>query len=85
MGEIVFEALRALNLIKNETELAYNEIDIDGNEVIIVGNAMGLIHLAEVLVQIAIKNIDETHIHLYEPNFFNKANGELIIAKCVKK
>ncbi|MCL2049743.1 MAG: hypothetical protein FWG87_13570 [Defluviitaleaceae bacterium] len=81
MEELVFEFLKERNFIKGEDVIAYNEVNIDGTDVVIKGNKLGLIQLADYLVQIAISDTDNHHIHLDGDNFFDNANCEIIIAK----
>jgi hypothetical protein len=81
MEELVFDFLKEKNMIRDEEVIAYNEVNIDGSEVIIKGNKLGLIQLADYLVQIAISNMDKTHIHLDSENYFDKANCAMIISK----
>ena len=81
MRELVFELLKEKSFIKDEDVIAYNEVNIEASEVVVKGNKLGLIQLADYLVQIAISDTDNQHVHLSGDNYFDKANGEMIIVK----
>lgn len=82
MEELVFELLKTKGLWGEKDNLiANNEIEINRNEVIFKANKRGLILFADYLVQMAINESTKQHIHLDIDNFFDKANGEMIISK----
>ena len=83
MRELVFNYLKDKKLIKyKESDIAINELKIDDNgNVVLEGNQLGLIMFADYLIEIALSNKESTHIHLDKENFFDVADGELILNK----
>lgn len=83
MKQIIYNHLKEKNILSmSDTDIAINSITLQGGkEVVISGNKRGLILLADYLVEIALSENGNEHIHLDKENFFDDANIELIIEK----
>ena len=83
MKKIVYKYLTENNIISNTAgDYATNSIKIcNDKEIILSGNRLGLIELADYIVNIALSDVEEYHIHLDETNFFDSTNLELVILK----
>ena len=83
MKEIIFNLLKKEGYLRsdNRNSIALNKIKFEDKSVLIEGNKLGLILLSEYILQIALSELNNDHIHLDDLNFFDEANVELIISK----
>ena len=83
LKQIIYNYLVENNILStSDAGIALNSITLqDRKEVLISGNKRGLILLADYLVEIALSENGNEHIHLDKDNFFDDANIELIIEK----
>ena len=83
MKEIIFNLLKKEGYLSsdNRNSIALNKIKFEDKSVLIEGNKLGLILLSEYILQIALSELNNDHIHLDDLNFFDEANVELIISK----
>ena len=83
MKHIVFKYLIDNKIIQIETEKpAVNTAEIfNGNKIVLSGNRLGLIDLADRILDIALSDVDNYHIHLDGVDFFENADCEVIILK----
>lgn len=83
MKQVIYNHLIENNILSiRDADIAINSITLqDEKEVVISGNKRGLILLADYLVEIALSENSNEHIHLDNDNFFDDANVELIIEK----
>ena len=83
MKNIVLKYLIDNKITQIETEKsAVNTAEIfNKNKIVLSGNRLGLIELADIILDVALSDVDNYHIHLDEANFFENADYEVIILK----
>jgi hypothetical protein len=83
MENLVYNYLIENNMLPDKVgKCATNSLNICNNkDIVLSGNCLGLIELADYILNVALSNVDNYHVHLDETNFFDDTKLELVILK----